>query len=362
MNIDYSQFYVGTSSIKSYGDSAQKKDTLVKYEFRTTDEHGNKIMDKMTREETLQAMKDISSQYGDNVIVEFSGDGMAALVENRKGLADEAVTDEQRAAMAERDAAFANEVIQNEHREAAPEHIASRIDYNKIMHDKSPEVAEKMDGYLREFSKTQDMSYLHKAAKVSLDWYKESYRKHPDWFEDKNSVNSSAVSASVSTSVNSKHKLSSKAQKLLKELSSKYGNIDFMVGNSRNARELMKNSGKEYTVLFTEEELEKMASDDSYKEEMLNKANRLMDFSNRINEKFGFTAMGGNASGGIVSKYGLAVDGDGKVTFFAELTNKTKEEKAWLHASSEDELFGMIKQYDWSKAAEERKIVFSDKM
>ena len=41
-------------------------------------------MDKMSREETLQAMKDIRSQYGDDAIVEFSGDGMAALVESRK--------------------------------------------------------------------------------------------------------------------------------------------------------------------------------------------------------------------------------------------------------------------------------------
>ena len=52
-----------------------KKDILVKYEFNTTDEHGNKVMDKMSREETLQAMKDIGSQYGDAVIVEFSDDG-----------------------------------------------------------------------------------------------------------------------------------------------------------------------------------------------------------------------------------------------------------------------------------------------
>lgn len=71
MNIDYSQFYRGTTNIPSYGNGIYKKDTLVKYEFNTTDEHGNKIMDKMSREETLQAMKDIGSQYGDAVIVEF---------------------------------------------------------------------------------------------------------------------------------------------------------------------------------------------------------------------------------------------------------------------------------------------------
>ena len=43
MNIDYSQFYRGTTNIPSYGNGTYKKDTLVKYEFNTTDEHGNKI-------------------------------------------------------------------------------------------------------------------------------------------------------------------------------------------------------------------------------------------------------------------------------------------------------------------------------
>ena len=52
MNIDYSRFYRGTTNIPSYGSGAYKKDTLVKYEFNTTDEHGNKVMDKMSREET----------------------------------------------------------------------------------------------------------------------------------------------------------------------------------------------------------------------------------------------------------------------------------------------------------------------
>ena len=114
MNIDYSQFYRGTTNIPSYGNGTYKKDTLVKYEFNTTDEHGNKIMDKMSREETLQAMKDIGSQYGDAVIVEFSGDGMAALVENKKGIVDANVTQEQRESMEERNAAFQKEITQDD--------------------------------------------------------------------------------------------------------------------------------------------------------------------------------------------------------------------------------------------------------
>ena len=108
MNIDYSRFYRGTTNIPSYGSGAYKKDTLVKYEFNTTDEHGNKVMDKMSREETLQAMKDIRSQYGDAVIVEFSGDGMAALVEGKKG----SMVPEDKEAMEAKNAAFQKDIVQ----------------------------------------------------------------------------------------------------------------------------------------------------------------------------------------------------------------------------------------------------------
>ncbi len=85
VNNGYEQFYKGTEPIKNYGSDKKGKTKLVRYEFNTTDEHGNKVMDKMSREETLQAMKDIRSQYGDDVIVEFSGDGMAKLIEGKKG-------------------------------------------------------------------------------------------------------------------------------------------------------------------------------------------------------------------------------------------------------------------------------------
>lgn len=108
MNIDYNQFYRGITNIPSYGSGAYKKDTLVKYEFNTTDKHGNKVMDKMSREETLQAMKDIRSQYGDAVIVEFSGDGMAALVEGKKG----SMVPENQEAMEARNAAFQKDIVQ----------------------------------------------------------------------------------------------------------------------------------------------------------------------------------------------------------------------------------------------------------
>lgn len=51
INQNYSQFYRGTEQIKTYGATDSKKDTLVKYEFNTVDEQGNKNMDKMSRGE-----------------------------------------------------------------------------------------------------------------------------------------------------------------------------------------------------------------------------------------------------------------------------------------------------------------------
>lgn len=109
INQNYSQFYRGTEQIKTYGATDSKKDTLVKYEFNIVDEQGNKNMDKMSREETLQAMKTISAEYGDNVIVEFSGDGLAALVERKKGTLDKAKLQES---VNVKQVAFDTEVVQ----------------------------------------------------------------------------------------------------------------------------------------------------------------------------------------------------------------------------------------------------------
>lgn len=111
VNQDYSQFYMGTEQLKSYSsNSAAKKDTLVKYQFNTTDKDGNKVMDKMSKEETMKVLNDISSQYGENVIVQFSGDGLAALADSKKFMSGRKMTAEEVAAKEARDAAFQSEI------------------------------------------------------------------------------------------------------------------------------------------------------------------------------------------------------------------------------------------------------------
>lgn len=136
VNQDYSQFYVGTEQLKSYGsNSAAKKDTLVKFRFNTTDEHGRKVMDKMSKEETMKAVNEISAQYGDSVIVQFSGDGLAALAEGRKFMSGREMTAEEAAKRAARDAAFqAENVIQHEntHRIVIPNYETNEQLYNSL--------------------------------------------------------------------------------------------------------------------------------------------------------------------------------------------------------------------------------------
>ena len=107
INQNYSQFYRGTSTIDTYGGTGAKKQ-VVKYEFNTTDEHGNKVMDKMSREETLATMKEIRSQYEDSVIVEFSGDGLAALVDSKKGVLDQIEPQQDREA---KNAEFQKQIV-----------------------------------------------------------------------------------------------------------------------------------------------------------------------------------------------------------------------------------------------------------
>ena len=96
MNVtqNYSQFYKGSEPLKSYGSGGEgltPKDTLVKYEFNTIDEQGNKVTDPMSKEEALRAMQEITSQYGDNVLVQFSGDGLQALAQDLQSQIKKAV-------------------------------------------------------------------------------------------------------------------------------------------------------------------------------------------------------------------------------------------------------------------------------
>lgn len=167
MNIsqDYNQFYKGAEQIKSYGSGGEEitpKDTLVKYEFRTTDEQGNKVMDPMSKEEALRVMQEISSQYGDNVIVEFSGDGLAALSQSireqvKKGCLE--LTEEEKAERARKQALLDQSIVQleNTHRLIIPNIQTNKKLYGSL--ENAPEhIVKASNGIIKNYLLPHDVS------------------------------------------------------------------------------------------------------------------------------------------------------------------------------------------------------------
>ncbi|MDE6530642.1 MAG: hypothetical protein K2K96_07690 [Lachnospiraceae bacterium] len=271
MNVgNYSQFYKGTEQLKQYGSGTGGKDTIVRYEFNTKDAQGNKVMDQMSREETLQVMKDISSQYGDNVIVEFSGDGLAKLVEEGKPYSHRQLSEEEAAARAERQERFNDDVVQ-------------------------------MEG-------------THKVVNGMPE-----------------------------------HNLSQKAKKLLDKLRKQYGNMDFFVSDKNSdMKSMLKNSSKEFSVIFSSEELEKMAEDEDYARKQMDRVNQAVRMSKEINQRYGFTsAYGKNAGQAEITKIGIAVGDDGTMTFFAELEKSSAKQREYMERNRD-------KRAEDKKAAEKK--------
>ena len=167
MNVtqNYSQFYKGSEPLKSYGSGGEgltPKDTLVKYEFNTTDEQGNKVTDPMSKEEALRAMKEITSQYGDNVLVQFSGDGLQALAQDlqsqiKKGCLK--LTDEQKAEQARKQELFEQSIVhlENTHRLIIP-NIQTNAKLYSSLEDASEEVVKAANGIIKNYLMPHDVS------------------------------------------------------------------------------------------------------------------------------------------------------------------------------------------------------------
>lgn len=174
-------------------------------------------------------------------------------------------------------------------------------------------------------------------------------------------------------------KLSKKAQELLEKLRKTYSNMDFMVADydrGEEAKEILSRGTKEFSVLFSTEELEKMASDEKYEKEYMDRVQGAVRMSEQINEQFGFEAAKGKTSGeSIITKMGIAFNKDGSVDFFAELEKAGEQQKAMIEkslekraeekkaaakrttvtASSMEELVQKIKEVDWNKIKETEK-------
>lgn len=178
-------------------------------------------------------------------------------------------------------------------------------------------------------------------------------------------------------------KLSKAAQELLERLKSTYSNMDFMVADysgDEEAQSILSRGTKDFSVLLSTEELEKMAADEDYAKANEEKIQSAVSMSEEISKRYSEDSDkdGGN---GVLTRVGISFNNDGTVSYFAELENlstqqkerieKQQEEKAeekkaaqqeearkgfripvkktTVQASSQEELLEKIGQLDWSK-------------
>ena len=132
----------------------------------------------------------------------------------------------------------------------------------------------------------------------------------------------------------SESKLSSKAQDYLKKLREKYKDYDFIIANEDDDKEgLASNSGKEYSVMISSDEIEKMAQDEEYSNKILGQMENAIDESKKLSEEYRY-----------IKQMTIDILGDGEFKFFAELVEGTK-----LEASSSEELRSQLDEIDWDK-------------
>ena len=190
----------------------------------------------------------------------------------------------------------------------------------------------------------------------------------------------------------SENKLSSKAKNYLDNLRKTYGDYDFIVadeGDDRSA--LLDKSNKEYSVIFSSSELERMATDEKYASEKMRRVNTIVDMTDRICEQFGYERAWGKdgANDTIINKLAVSINDDGSMSIFAELEKMSEKQKDYIEklrekraeekkvaeknedkkansykkddnlsvkkvvveASSEEELIEKMKNVDWNKVS-----------
>ena len=187
--------------------------------------------------------------------------------------------------------------------------------------------------------------------------------------------NSKQVESTTQNSEVKRPQLSTAAQKLLEKLQKTYNNMDFMVyGNGQDAKELLSQGTKEISVLFSSDELEKMASDEKYEKEYMSRVQGALHMSDEINKKFGYMSAFKEKSDNVqISQIGIFFEADGKMTIFAELEkssarqreriekeiqsyskNNTDTKRISVQASSMKELLEKMTAVDWNTVKAEK--------
>ena len=129
----------------------------------------------------------------------------------------------------------------------------------------------------------------------------------------------------------SEDKLSDKAKNFLAQLREKYGDkYDFFaVSSVEDPRAMNLQGTKAYSVLLTNDEIEKMANDEEYAEKVMQRVESAVDMTKRIEEK-------GELGEGVQFKHiSISFDSDGNMKLFAELEKMSEKQKERMEKAKE---------------------------
>lgn len=140
-------------------------------------------------------------------------------------------------------------------------------------------------------------------------------------------------------SAKNEEKLSKRAQDFLAKLKEKYGDYDFFVGNTEDEHKSLANSGsKEFSVVITADELEKMADDENYAAQKEKEIEDSVAMCKRISEQYGYVSAGEEDENtvGVINKISVSIGDDGKISIFAELEKLTEAQKERIKNAKEE--------------------------
>ena len=153
-------------------------------------------------------------------------------------------------------------------------------------------------------------------------------------------ISDEGLNALASSKSNDEAQLSDKAKSFLENLRKKYGDYDFIVSNDMDTSKTV-GSTKEYSVMFTAEEIEKMAADEDYAAKMMGQVGNAVDMLKNLSAK-------DLGEGVKFSQLGVSFDSDGNMTLYAQLEKLSVEQQERLEAAKE-------KRAEEQKANEEAK-------
>jgi len=151
-------------------------------------------------------------------------------------------------------------------------------------------------------------------------------------------------------------KLSQKAADFLAKLKEERPDFDFSVSDGRNIKGLAAKSDKEYSVMFSSEELEKMADDPEFAKEQMDKLDKIVDMSDKIVKDDTFTSLfGADAESKLrMNTISFSVSDNGEIKISADVKKPAEIAKNQFEKVNDKTEKKSLKENDVLKAKKDK--------